>query len=193
MLRNDRKSPSQLKKPVSIGWKKEIRKTPVDALEVMAKENEVWQKEQQKEIRHYKNLGFLDENNYLNEKALLGMPDPWQSSLRTKILKTKMTKIEWQNYCIKQDMLAKNDREEYFKNNKMSKTIVNKILDLFKDKEKVKEKIDRISGCPCMTCFGIMFRPVSTLGLSKDDWGYGLYDDLIMGQLNKIYEQLNKI
>jgi hypothetical protein len=46
MLRNDRKSPSQLKKPESIGWKKEIRKTPVDALEVMAKENEVWQKEQ---------------------------------------------------------------------------------------------------------------------------------------------------
>ena len=130
MKRNDRKSPSQLKKPESIGWKKEIRKTPVDALEVMAKENKVWQKEQQKEIRHYKNLGLLDENNYLNEKAILGLPDPWQSALRTKILKTKMTKIEWQNYCIKQDMLAKNDREEYFKNNKMSKAIVNKILEL---------------------------------------------------------------
>jgi len=189
MIRNDRKSPSQLKKPESIGWKKEIRKTPVDALEVMAKENEVWQKEQQKEIRHYKNLGFLDENNYLNEEKLLGLPDPWQSAMRTKILKTKMTKIEWQNYCTKQDMLVKNNREEYFKNNKMSKTIVNKILDLFKDKEKVKEKIDRLSGCPCMTCFALSFDPFE-FGLSEDDWNYGLYDDLIEGQLNKIYERI---
>jgi len=187
MIRNDRKSPSQLKKPESIGWKKEIRKTPVDALEVMAKENEVWQKEQQKEIRHYKNLGFLDENNYLNEEKLLGLPDPWQSAMRTKILKTKMTKIEWQNYCIKQDMLAKNEREEYFKNNKMSKTIVNKILDLFKDKEIVKEKMDKISGCPCMTCFALSFDPINKFGLNEDDWYYGLYDDLIEGQLNKIY------
>ena len=64
-----------------------------------------------------------------------------------------------------------------------------KILDLFKDKEKVKEKIDRLSGCPCMTCFALSFDPFE-FGLSEDDWNYGLYDDLIEGQLNKIYERI---
>ena len=196
MKRNDTKSPSQLKKPESIGWKKEIRKTPVDALEVMAKENELWQKERQKEIRHYKNLGYLDEKNYPNEKNFLNLPEPWKSMMRANILKTKMTKIEWQNYCIKQDMLVKKEREGYFDNNKMSEKVVNKILALFKDKKYVKEKLDKISGCPCMTCFDIMFHPVDTLGLSWDDWRYGLYDDLIMGQLNKAYDvrlhQLNE-
>ena len=185
-MRNDRKSPSQLKKPVSIGWKKEIKKTPVDALEIMAKENEKWQKEQQKEIRHYRNLGHLDENNNIIEKSLLGLPEPWLTSVKIKLLKTKMTKIEWQNYCKKQDMLAEKNRNDYLKNNKMNKSIVNKILDFFEDSEYIKNNM--MNKCPCNICFTLSFDPINKFGLSKDDWYYGLYDDLINGQLNKVFD-----
>tara|TARA_Y100000004_G_C8836472_1_gene378516 strand:- start:43 stop:612 length:570 start_codon:yes stop_codon:yes gene_type:complete len=187
MIRNDRKSPSQLKKPVSIGWKKEIRKTPVDALEIMAIENENWKKEQQKEINHYRNLGHLDDKNNIIEESLLGLPEPWYTGIRAKLLKTKMTKIEWENYCKKQEMMREKKRNDYLKNNKMDKSIVNKILDFFEDKEYVKNNMK--NKCPCNNCFALSFDPINKFNLTEDDWYYGLYDDLINGQLNKIFNE----
>ena len=169
MKRNDTKSPSQLKKPESIGWKKEIRKTPIDPLEIIAKENEEWQKEQQKTLRRYKSLGVFEE------------------LIKSQERKANMTKIEWQNHCKKQDKLAKEDRQEYLRNNKMNKKIVNSILDLFKDKEYVKGKMP-VPDCPCNTCFAIAFDPDNKFKMSWDDWDYGLYDDLIDGQLNQVYK-----
>ena len=50
MKRNDTKSPSQLKKPTSIGWQKEIHMRPhkIDDLEEAANINDEWQKHEKK-------------------------------------------------------------------------------------------------------------------------------------------------
>ena len=43
--------------------------------------------------------------------------------------------------------------------------------------------------CPCNTCFATAYDPIDRFGMKEDDWFMGLYDDLVNGQLDKLYRE----
>ena len=171
MKRNDTKSPSQLKKPTSIGWQKESHMSPpkVDVLEVMVKENEEWQKEQKKTL-----------------KRMIDMKVP-QILIDNQENISKMTLMEYESNKVNQLKLKEEEKKQYYKDNKMNKQVVEKILDFFKNK---KDYIyTHMNPCPCNTCFATAYDPIDRFGMKEDDWFMGFYDDLVNGQLDKLYRE----
>jgi membrane-bound lytic murein transglycosylase len=178
MKRNDTKSPSQLKKPTSIGWQKEIHMRPhkIDDLEEAANINDEWQKHEKKELERLKKMVFNDGSVFDNIT---------KNQVKIQEHKVSMTLQEYRNYKLKQKKQKEDEKKQYYKDNPMNKKVVDKILDFFKKPDYIFKKMNL---CPCTTCFAIAFDPINRFGIKEDDWFMGLYKDLVDGQLNEIYK-----
>ena len=171
MKRNDTKSPSQLKKSHSIGWQKEshMSSPKVDVLEVMVKENEEWQKKQK-----------------IRLKRMIDLKTP-QILIDQQENISKMTLMEYESNKVNQLKLEEEEKKQYYKDNKMNKQVVEKILDFFKNE---KDYIyTHMVPCPSLTLFATAYDPIGRFKMKEDDWFMGLYDDLVYGQLDKLYRE----
>ena len=178
MKRNDTKSPSQLKKPHSIGWQKELHMRPnkINSLEEASNINAEWQKEEKKKLKRMKETLCNDGSEFDN---LI------KNQIIKQEIKVSMTLQEYRNYKLKQKKQREEEKKQFYKNNPMNKQVVDKILDFFKKPNYIFKNMNL---CPCNTCFAIAFDPINRFGIKEDDWFMGLYDDLVDGQLNEIYK-----
>jgi len=178
MKRNDTKSPSQLKKPHSIGWQKELHMRPnkINSLEEASNINAEWQKEEKKKLKRMKESLCNDGSEFDN---LI------KNQIIKQEIKVSMTLQEYRNYKLKQNKKRKEEKKQFYKDNPMNKKVVDKILDFFKNPDYIFENMK----CgPCLSCFEIEFDPIGRFDVTKDEYIMGLYDDLIKGQLNEIFK-----
>ena len=114
----------------------------------------------------------------VNQLKELGAP---QIIIDEEIMISQMTHKGYENYKAQRKKEAKEERKNWIKNNPMRKEVVENIFTWFDNTELSESDKDGLL-CGCGMCLGIIMDPCGYhIGMTKEEFEYDLYRDLIKG------------